>query len=1028
MALPLPNTTEVQIVRLTKALYNAAPGNTYLTAFTESAGTTDAGMTTFANWFAAQVSTDAATLATTVVTNIGLTGAAATAGTAYLTARFNANPSNLGREILDAMNALATLTSDATYGTAASTFNDSIATSYAYSIDTDNTSTNIATLQAADEPVATGTGQTFTLTTGVDSGVAFTGTSGNDTYIADNTGTNVTGLADSLNGGAGTDTITIYGFTTGDGVPQMTGIENIVLDNSVAGATISLVNATGATSVTVQNALGATDTTVASGVGVTLITNADAATAQVVDYGATATSATLTLNGVTTNTTVDVEAQGAAVTTLNIATTGAASTVGQLEVAAAMATVVITGDKNLTITDAVEEAVEVINASALTGKLSVSTANQATTPDALSGTVDITDITVTGGSGDDTINIAANGADNEVSVNAGAGNDKVVIATAVAFTAASSTLAGDSIVGGDGTDTLSINGDVSAADLSALITGFETLEFTADAAGTAMTTNKLGITNFVLTGADTDVVLTGVGANATVTIGEANDSDITATIGTDTTADVINVAMESAGATSGSTITLTSYDTLNLSSTKATADAATVANTVAAIASTDTSALNISGTQDLTITTAALKASAAVASTSTGAVTSTFTTSVKSYSGGTGADTLTVVAGDLKQGNTFAGGAGTDKLTQSATSAQDAGILGLTGFETLALTTHATAGDAYKADFRNVTDLATLTMTAGDAADTLTLNRLSGDTTLTFNSAFGATVTTLNTGTSQKIGFSETGTVASLTLDSGATSVSIATASTKTGTITTLSGTSLETITVTGAGATTITTAVGTTVTKIDASAATGALTVTASATATTILGSSAADTITGGGAADTITGGDGIDTLSGGAGADTYVFAATGALNDADVLTIVAAADVLKFTNFLTTAGSLDQNGAAGTGINEYTSASVSDVAIANKVVMYSDADETLIDGADEIALLIQGAGDAFSLASGGKAIMVTGDAGASVGDETRIWYIDDSLDGVLGTVGTSDVVLVGITAGDFDVDTLISTQFSFA
>jgi Ca2+-binding RTX toxin-like protein len=47
----------------------------------------------------------------------------------------------------------------------------------------------------------------------------FTGTVGNDSFIADNSGTNVTSLADSLNGGSGNDTLTVYGFTANDAVP-----------------------------------------------------------------------------------------------------------------------------------------------------------------------------------------------------------------------------------------------------------------------------------------------------------------------------------------------------------------------------------------------------------------------------------------------------------------------------------------------------------------------------------------------------------------------------------------------------------------------------------------------------------------------------------------------------------------------------------------------------------------------------------------------------------------------------------------
>ena len=819
----------------------------------------------------------------------------------------------------------------------------------------------------------------------------------------------------------------------------MAAIENVVLDNSADGSTISLVNATGLTSVTVQNAIGATDTTVASGVAVTLKANADATKAQVVDFGATATSASIVLNGVTTNTTVDVEAQGAKVTTLNIATTGAASTVGNLNVDAKMATVVITGDQNLTITDAVEEAVEVINASAFTGKLNVTTANQATTPDALVGTVDVTDITVTGGSGNDTINIAANAADNEVSVSAGTGDDKVVIKTAVAYSAATATNAGDLIAGGEGADTLSIDGDVSAADLSAVITGFEVLEFTADATGTDMSVNKLGITQFTM-GDTIDVTLTGLAAASTATLSGAGTgadaSTLTAAIGTDTTTDVLSVILESTGGTTASVLALTNYDTLNLSSTKATADAATVTNTLGSITSVTTSALNISGTQDLTITTAALKAAAVVTSTATGAVTSTFSTSVKTYTGGTGVDTLNLVAGDLKQGNTFAGGAGADKLSVTAAANQDLGIIGLTGFETVTLTSDtAVAANTTVGDFRNVTDLSTLNIVSGNAGDdSFTLNRLSADTTLTFGSNLADVVTTINTGTTQKVAFTGNYTVASLTLDSGTTSLTVtsddgdATASEAGGVFSALSGTSLTSITVLGNDETDLGT-LSTTVTSVNASAAKGTLTVTASATATTIVGSQDADTITGGAGNDTITGGKGIDTIDGGAGTDKIIFADTGANNGADLLTFTAgagaSADVMNFSSFLS-GGSIDQNGAAGTAINEYGAADVADVNITNKVAFYTDATDANVNDTTDIANLIQGAGDAFSLTSGGKTILVTGDAGGAT-DPVNVWFVNDTLDGTAGTVSATDVVLVG-TIALTDLDTLITSNFAFA
>lgn len=310
---------------------------------------------------------------------------------------------------------------------------------------------------------------------------------------------------------------------------------------------------------------------------------------------------------------------------------------------------------------------------------------------------------------------------------------------------------------------------------------------------------------------------------------------------------------------------------------------------------------------------------------------------------------------------------------------------------------------------------------------------MSADTTLNFGSDTGAVVTTLNSGTTQKIAFGGNFTAASVVLDSGTTKLTVTssdgdtTADEAGGVFTSLSGTSLATIVLDGLDRTNLGT-VGTTVTSIDASASKGGLTVTASATATSIVGSQAADTITGGGAADTIQGGKGDDILSGGAGADSYVFEATAANNGSDTITLVAGAggDILNFKNFLS-GGSVDQNGGAGTAIVAYAAANNNDVNITNKVAIF-DTNGAVLNVAGLVAE-IQGAGNAFSITSGGKAIVITGDASAPA-NEANIFYIDDTLDGDSGTISATDVVVVGVTStgGAFDVDTLITSNFAFA
>ena len=199
----------------------------------------------------------------------------------------------------------------------------------------------------------------------------FTGTSGNDTFIADNTQTNkVASVADVLNGGAGTDTLTVYGelATT----PQITNIENIILDNFADGKAGNFATTTGVTSVNLKNAVAAATVSVNDGAAVTIENNTQAAGKNLtVNYGATDTSANLTLNKVNIATGDKLVVTGTKVATLNVATTGTASSIGTLDGDAALTKVVVTGDKDLTIIDALEVTVATVDASAFTGKLSV---------------------------------------------------------------------------------------------------------------------------------------------------------------------------------------------------------------------------------------------------------------------------------------------------------------------------------------------------------------------------------------------------------------------------------------------------------------------------------------------------------------------------------------------------------------------------------------------------------------------------------------------------------------------------------
>jgi Ca2+-binding RTX toxin-like protein len=188
--IPLLSTTDVQIVRLTKALFDAAPGNTYLTAFrqfAEEQGSKDKpDVAALANALIAFLKpADNVALADLIIQNLHLTGDAATNGRAYLLTQFSAPGANKGQVLLDALNALAGLGNNPTFGQAANLFNASVNQAYQYSINPANTTTDLTTLKQADEvqtdnqgnpqPPAGQTGnpqppagQTFTLTPGVD--------------------------------------------------------------------------------------------------------------------------------------------------------------------------------------------------------------------------------------------------------------------------------------------------------------------------------------------------------------------------------------------------------------------------------------------------------------------------------------------------------------------------------------------------------------------------------------------------------------------------------------------------------------------------------------------------------------------------------------------------------------------------------------------------------------------------------------------------------------------------------------------
>jgi len=162
-------------------------------------------------------STDLA-VATTLLANLGL---ASQAGLdAWVAAQLTAaGAANKGAKIVSLLNDFAGLASDATWGTYATAFNTKVDAALAASQKTGSVE---AKFEAAGTVASTAA--TFTLTTGVDTGAAFTGSAGNDTF---NATVATLGALDVIDAGLGSDILSVVetnSITTWGGA-SLTGFE-----------------------------------------------------------------------------------------------------------------------------------------------------------------------------------------------------------------------------------------------------------------------------------------------------------------------------------------------------------------------------------------------------------------------------------------------------------------------------------------------------------------------------------------------------------------------------------------------------------------------------------------------------------------------------------------------------------------------------------------------------------------------------------------------------------------------------------
>jgi len=241
MAIP---TNGIQLVRISGALFNQQLSASDYSDIL-AANKTVADLNSWAN---SMVSLEyknktLTNVASDLLTNVGLSSVAGLQNWVVGQLTAAGGMAKAGETILAMLNDFSNMSmTDATYGAAVTTFNTKVANAQAVSQTAGSVGGTYAAVSLTAAPVV------FPLTTGAD---VRTFGSGNDTINAlFATATGMTFQAtDSLDGGAGSDTINIQVGTTGvHAAASMANIETVSANFSAAG-TVSLLGSTGVTTV-----------------------------------------------------------------------------------------------------------------------------------------------------------------------------------------------------------------------------------------------------------------------------------------------------------------------------------------------------------------------------------------------------------------------------------------------------------------------------------------------------------------------------------------------------------------------------------------------------------------------------------------------------------------------------------------------------------------------------------------------------------------------------------------------------------
>ena len=723
--------TKTQVSQLYVSIFNRASegtGNTYYQTQHTNATTTAEAMfllPSVATFFGVTNFTDAANVRTVVeaiyLNSLGKAPADDVAGISYWIDQVTGTASRSIGDVVASLVVAATTTANA--GTAQDTFNNKVTVSN-FAADTLSAHTTDAAFQAfltgvtnvastvttattaitAAVPVVAVVGETFVLTTSVDTMV---GGANNDTFnaVQSAAATETYGIADTINGGLGTDTFNLIseeGAAVNGAIVE--GIEVLNYRAAVAGGDIALATFTGLTTFNMNRWVGASDVTELDLSTGLVITKGAASLDTLITYLAgsvtgTTDAATVTLKGVTAL--ADLQFAGN-VETMNFIVNTQLASIADFDLAAGTTAVTIAADEAFSIT----------NQFTSTGVATLTvTGDSLVTMGALNNaTVTVSSAAQTAGGLSATLGNSA-----VIAVTGGAGAD--------AFTTGAVLTTG-TVNGGAGQDTLTIAGSTHlTAALGLKYTNFEVMGVLSGV--TVDMDHQTGITSLIVTDAgaatvvnDMDAVQSGnitlrdmegaltfaikaasnVGQIDTVTI-TVDDGDINLSEDISTAVGIITMA--------------------NIENLKVTAvDDAEITQSAAASASLTSVILDGAG-QHFFITGNMASANFSLnAGTSTGANTlnaATFATNGLAITGGSGVD---IITGSV-QSDIIVGGAGADIIMTTAVAANVGAADALTGglgFDTFSLVGDVAAATGVSSSYTttsNITDF-TVGTTASD--------------------------------------------------------------------------------------------------------------------------------------------------------------------------------------------------------------------------------------------------------------------------------------------------------------------------